>query len=197
MIAYLEGKVLTVRKDRIVVVAGSIGFEVFVLGASKYQRNDEVELFIYQQFKEDGQFLFGFETEEEYELFTLLIQVKGLGCKSVLNMLGAMDCQSIIQAIENSDSATLKKLPGIGAKTAGQIILDLKGKIVIDTTTGQDGKKKPKSPVWAEVSDALLGLGYKQNEINGIELSADQLGSSSVNDLLRYCLKILAKNKRF
>lgn len=198
MIAYLSGTVLTKRKDCIVLLVGQVGYDVYVNRPSKYQRNEQVELFTYHQFKEDGQYLYGFETEEEYELFTSLIQVKGLGCKSVLNMLGAMDCQTIITAIEKEDTGTLKKLPGIGAKTAGQMILDLKGKIMIETTLPNQSKGKTVDlPVWDEVSEALLTLGYKQAEINTIELSADQLEQGNVNDLLRHCLKILAKNKRF
>ena len=198
MIAYLSGTVLTKRKDRIVLLVGQVGYDVYVNLPSKYQRNEQVELLTYHQFKEDGQYLYGFETEEEYELFTSLIQVKGLGCKSVLNMLGAMDCQTIIAAIEKEDTGTLKKLPGIGAKTAGQMILDLKGKIMVETKLPKQGQdKKADLPIWDEVTEALLALGYKQVEINAIELSADQLEQSTVNDLLRHCLKILAKNKRF
>lgn len=198
MIAYLSGTVLTKRKDCIVLLVGQVGYDVYVNLPSKYQRNEQVELFTYHQFKEDGQYLYGFETEEEYELFTSLIQVKGLGCKSVLNMLGAMDCQTIVAAIEKEDTGTLKKLPGIGMKTAGQMILDLKGKIMIESKLpSQEKSKSEGSPVWQEVNEALLTLGYKQAEINGIELSVDQLEESNVNDLLRYCLKILAKNKRF
>ncbi len=196
LIAYLEGTILLLRKDRVIVKAGSIGYEVYVLNPAKYTINQPVQFFCYQQFKEDGQALFGFETEEQYELFTLLITVKGLGCKSVLNALAFMDPQAIIKAIETADAATLKKLPGIGAKTAGQIILDLKGKIVL-APAKEKKEQAPANPVWSEVSDALLSLGYKQPEIDSIKIEPDQLADAKVDELLRYCLKQLARGKRF
>ncbi len=197
MIAYLEGEILLIRKERVIVKAGHVGYEVFVLNPQAYQPGQAVSFFCYQQFKEDGQFLYGFEQEEQYELFTLLIQVKGVGCKTVLNMLCAMDCQTIIRAIENADTATLKKLPGIGAKTAGQIILDLKGRIVLEEKEPAARKKeKPASPVWSEVSDALLSLGYKQSEVDGLAVAPEMLASMKEDELLRHCLKQLAQNRK-
>lgn len=198
MIAYLEGEILFIRKERVVIKAGPVGYEVYVINAAAYQNGQQAAFYCFQQFKEDGQFLYGFEQEEQYELFTLLIQVKGIGCKTVLNMLSAMDCQTIIRAIENADTATLKKLPGIGAKTAGQIILDLKGKIVLEESKAP-GKKQaaPANPIWSEVADALLSLGYKQNEIDALGIAPELLASMKEDELLRYCLKQLAKNKRF
>lgn len=195
MIAYLEGTVLAVRKDRIVVKAGPIGYEVSVVRSKDWEPGTFVSLYCYQQFKEDGQFLYGFETEEQYELFALLIQVKGVGCKTVLNALGAMDCKTIIQAIEKADTATLKKLPGIGAKTAGQIILDLKGKIIVEETPAPK-KKEIRNPVFGEVADALVSLGFKPAEIEALQITPQKLESMSVNELLHDCLKELGARKR-
>ncbi len=200
MIAYLEGSVLAVRKDSIVLKVGSlgIGFEVFVFNAPTYSLDESVALYCYQQFKEDGQFLYGFEQEEQYQLFALLIQVKGLGCKTVLNALSAMDCQDIIRAIENADAATLKKLPGIGAKTAGQIILDLKGKIVVSDSKKEKEEKKAKviNPVYVEVCDALLSLGFKQVEIDSLNLDPNALVNQDPSVVLQGALRQLAAQKR-
>ncbi|MBD5423834.1 MAG: Holliday junction branch migration protein RuvA [Allobaculum sp.] len=200
MIAYLEGTVLTLRKDSIVLKVNGmgIGFEVFVFNASTYTPNELVSLYCYQQFKEDGQVLYGFQEEEQYQLFTLLIQVKGLGCKTVLNALSAMDCQDIIRAIENADAATLKKLPGIGAKTAGQIILDLKGKIVLSEPKKEKEEKKAQkpNPVYLEVCEALLSLGFKQVEIDGLNLDPNALMDQDPSVILQSVLRKLAAQKR-
>lgn len=195
MIAYLEGIVRLVRKDRIIVQAGPIGFDVYVLNPSVWRKEQTVSLFCYQQFREDGQSLFGFEKEEMYELFTLLIQVKGLGCKSVMNMLSAMPCETIIRAIEQADAATLKKLPGIGAKTAGQIILDLKGKIVCEPDA-------PQNPTlftgpWKEVEEALESLGYKQAEIAWLGEEFAKRDDLQVDEMLRMALKRLSGKLHF
>ena len=196
LIAYLEGTILLQRKDRVIVKAGPVGYEVYVLNPASYTPGQEVQFFCYQQFREDGQTLYGFESEEQYQLFTLLITVKGLGCKSVLNALQYIDVQTMIKAIENADATTLKKLPGIGSKTAGQIILDLKGKVVF-TPQKEDKKKAPQNPVWSEVVDALQSLGYKEAEINTLQIEPDVLAGAKVDELLRVCLKQLAKGKLF
>lgn len=196
MIAYLEGSVLSLRKDSIVLKAGSIGFEVFVTNSKAYEIGQEISLYCFQQFKEDGQFLYGFDQEEQYALFTLLIQVKGVGCKTVLNALAAMDCQEIIQAIENADAATLKKLPGIGAKTAGQIILDLKGKVVLVESKKSEKKSKPTNPVYLEVCEALLSLGFKQVEIDSLGLDPNSLTGQEPSVVLQQALRQLAAQKK-
>lgn len=198
MIAYLEGTVLALRRDRIILKAGPIGYEVFVTRPKSCEIGQFLSLYCYQQFKEDGQFLYGFETEEEYDLFTLLIQVKGVGCRTVLNALAAMDCQTIARAIEQADTATLKKLPGIGAKTAGQIILDLKGKIVLEPVeAAQPAKKKEiRNPVFGEVADALISLGFRPAEIEALQITPEKLETMSVNALLHDCLRELGARKR-
>ncbi len=71
MIAYIEGTVLTKRKESLVVLASSIGYEVSVIRPERFQRGSQVSFFTYQQFKEDGQALFGLDSEEQYDLFTL------------------------------------------------------------------------------------------------------------------------------
>lgn len=195
MIGYIEGSIKKVRKDHLIVLCRSIGFQVYVAAPQSYQEGSFVELYTYQHFREDGQTLYGFEHEEDYQLFTLLIQVKGLGCKTVLNMLAASDGASIIRAIERSDAAALKKLPGIGAKTAGQILLDLKGKVVLS----ESSEKKTESALSAsvrEVTDALLSLGYRQQEVDALDLISLEKEHSKTDDLLRFSLKELARRKK-
>ena len=94
----------------------------------------------------------------------------------------------MIEAIENDDIKKLKSLPGIGAKTAGQIVLDLKGKFVsLETSDGAIS-----NPVWGQVQDALLSLGYKTNQLTKIkkELENTELGE---DEMLRQALILLAK----
>ena len=96
--------------------------------------------------------------------------------------------KEMIEAIENDDIKKLKSLPGIGAKTAGQIVLDLKGKFVsLETSDGATS-----NPVWGQVQDALLSLGYKTNQLTKIkkELENTELGE---DEMLRQALILLAK----
>lgn len=191
MIACVQGTVKTVRRESVVLMAGSIGYEIFVSNPDKYMEGSECFLWTYQQFREDGQFLYGFESNEEYELFSSLISVKGIGCKSALNILAKMPAGRLLDAIEQGDAAALKKLPGIGAKTAGQILLDLQGKIVLP--------KRPEAAPevndnWQQAHDALISLGYKPAEIAYLDR---EFGKSEepMDVLLRAALQSLAKGK--
>lgn len=195
MIGYLEGTVKRIRRDHLILLCGPVGYLVYVSAPSLYEEGQHLALYTHQQFKEDGQMLYGFEDEEVYQLFTLLIQVKGLGCKTVMSMLAHADGDTIIRAIENGDAAALKKLPGIGAKTAGQILLDLKGKIVLPESSSKKAEKTV-SPEVGEVEEALLSLGYKQPEIDSINPSELAKEHPGVDALLRCCLKELARRKK-
>ena len=90
---------------------------------------------------------------------------KGLGPKTAINILSVASVNALVQAIENNDVAYLKSMPGIGAKTAQQIVLDLKGKLVLHE---QQQSSEPMSDVLHDASDALLALGYKNTEINKV-----------------------------
>lgn len=117
-----------------------------------------------------------------------LINVKGIGPKTAQTMLSVCSGKEMIEAIENDDIKKLKSLPGIGAKTAGQIVLDLKGKFVsLETSDGAAS-----NPVWGQVQDALLSLGYKTNQLTKIkkELENTELGE---DEMLRQALILLAK----
>ena len=124
----------------------------------------------------------------EVYLANALINVKGIGPKTAQTMLSVCSGKEMIEAIENDDIKKLKSLPGIGAKTAGQIVLDLKGKFVsLETSDGATS-----NPVWGQVQDALLSLGYKTNQLTKIkkELENTELGE---DEMLRQALILLAK----
>ena len=115
--------------------------------------------------------------------------VKGVGPKTALNMLGAMPGSQMIEAIENDDIARLKSLPGIGAKTAGQIVLDLKGKFV--SVADQDVKTN--NPVWAETQEALISLGYKANQLRGVKKELANNTELTTAQMIQHALRLLAK----
>jgi Holliday junction DNA helicase RuvA len=161
MYSYIKGLIVDMGSDHIVIDNQGIGYFVYVSNPYRYKKGEEKTVYIYQQVKEDGLFLFGFEKKEEKELFLKLILVKGIGCKTAIGILATGDVQSIINAIESKNTTYLKKIPGIGPKAAGQIILDLQGKFkdkvseVVLTT-----------PEYDEAIEVLAALGYKESEIN-------------------------------
>lgn len=188
MIAFVNGIVKIIRNDRIVLDVHGVGYEVYLANALSQKMNEELFLYTYQHVREDAILLFGFIKEEDYEVFMRLINVKGIGPKTAQTMLSVCSGKEMIEAIENDDIKRLKSLPGIGAKTAGQIVLDLKGKFVSLETSDSPVL----NPVWTQVQDALLSLGYKTNQLTKIkkEFENTELGE---DEMLRQALILLAK----
>lgn len=188
MIAFVNGIVKIIRNDRVVLDVHGVGYEVYLANALSQKMNEELFLYTYQHVREDAILLFGFIKEEDYEVFMRLINVKGIGPKTAQTMLSVCSGKEMIEAIENDDIKRLKSLPGIGAKTAGQIVLDLKGKFVSLETSDSPVS----NPVWTQVQDALLSLGYKTNQLTEIkkELENTELGE---DEMLRQALILLAK----
>lgn len=188
MIAFVNGIVKIIRNDRVVLDVHGVGYEVYLANALSQKMNEELFLYTYQHVREDAILLFGFIKEEDYEVFMRLINVKGIGPKTAQTMLSGCSGKEMIEAIENDDIKRLKSLPGIGAKTAGQIVLDLKGKFVSLETSDSPVS----NPVWTQVQDALLSLGYKTNQLTKIkkEFENTELGE---DEMLRQALILLAK----
>lgn len=189
MIAFVSGKVRMVRKETVVIDVHGIGYEVYVGNALTIRVGEELFLYTYQHVREDAILLFGFKNEEDYEVFMRLINVKGIGPKTALNMLAVCPGSQMISAIENDDVKQLKALPGIGAKTASQIVLDLKGKIVSSSTDSQ----KSDNPVWNECEEALLSLGYKGAQLTSVRKELSKRNDIQVNEMLRLALSMMAK----
>lgn len=191
MIAFIQGIVRLIRNDSIVLDVQGVGYEIHVSNPISFTLNDSLFLYTYQHVREDAILLYGFKNEEDYEVFMRLINVKGIGPKSALNILGVCSGRKMIEAIENDDIKQLKSLPGIGAKTASQMVLDLKGKFVsIDTEEASID-----NPVWKETEEALLSLGYKVNQLSEIRKELANNTELDIHEMLKFALTNLAKRK--
>jgi holliday junction DNA helicase RuvA len=190
MIAFIRGKVHAFGLDWVILDTQGVGYRIGFPRPEVLSLNSEVLLYTYQHIREDEISLYGFLSMDELRLFEQLISVKGLGPKTALNMMTASSFIKIISAIESGDVTFLKTMPGIGAKTASQIVLDLKGKLV------ESEKKDSKASV--EIVDAvaaLRSLGYKASELAGIEKYLISLNLSSVDELIKAGLQFLLKRK--
>ena len=137
MYSYIKVLIVDIQSDHIVLENNGIGYLIYVSNPYAFSKGKEVVVYLYQQVKEDGILLYGFNLKEEKDLFLKLISVKGIGCKSACTMLASGDVEGICEAIESGNMTYLKKIPGIGPKAAGQIILDLQGKVNIYNETGE------------------------------------------------------------
>jgi len=165
MIASIKGTIRLKRESFLVLENQGIGYKVFVPESVllKGTIDDELELFTYQHVREDALQLFGFSTLEDLELFEKLISVSGVGPKTGLNVFGVASAKDIKSAIINDNPNILKKVSGIGAKTAERIVLELKNKIA--ALAGYDGiKTSEELDVDSDVVDALVSLGYQPRQ---------------------------------
>ncbi len=183
MIYFLRGEIHQVDNDSVVIDVNDVGYQVLVSHAANYEVGQRVLLYTYNVVREDENYLIGFSDVEERNVFLSLIKVKGLGPKTVIGALSATTPQDVINAISSNNVAFLKKLPGLGAKAAGQIILDLKGEL-----TGSKGNPKQ----YEEVYDALKSLGFKGAAIDRVLASINE-PNASTEDILRIALSRLRK----
>ena len=190
MYAYIKGKISEVNPTNIVVDNNGIGYEVVVANPYEYQLNEEKIVFISQQVREDSNVLYGFSNKEQKKVFLLLLKVKGVGPKSALAILAGGTSEEIIGAIENQDAVYLTKFPGIGKKSAQQIILDLQGKVDFSMTNISSAPKAVNN----YLSDAILALealGYSKKELTKIEKKLSTHQFDSVDEYVKQGLRLL------
>ena len=200
MIAYLIGKLSDVETDSIVIETGNIGYNVKV-PASVIARlpgmGEQIKIYTYTSVREDAINLFGFLTKDDLNMYRLLITVNGVGPKAGLAILSVMDADSLRLAVLSQDAKSIAKAPGIGAKTAQRIILDLKDKISMEDTLISQQANAQKTAVSSgfgqvhtEAVEALTALGYSPSDALRAVKAVEQ-ESMNVEELLKAALKNL------
>jgi Holliday junction DNA helicase RuvA len=156
-----------------------------------------VRVYIYQAVRETELTLFGFVDQAEKQLFEQLINVSGIGPKSSLAILANADHSGLINAIANDDAAYLTKFPGVGKKTAGQIVLDLKDKILQLDTGSQNSSEivKVSNDILAlsDALSALESLGYRTKDVEKVAKKLREIPETTTDDYLRQGLTLLTK----
>lgn len=201
MYAYIKGIIEDITADKVVIEANNIGYNVYVpsgvIAAIGYTGR-EVKLYTYLSVKEDSFTLFGFLTKEDLELFKLLITVNGIGPKGAMGILGALSADNLRFAIMSGDSKAISKAPGIGAKTAQKIILELKDKLKIEDSAekgeivGETGSSfGAEGDIVNEAALALTSLGYGQTEALKAIRMCDTDNIDTVEELIKAALKKL------
>ena len=204
MLAYIKGELANKSKGYVVIDVGGLGYKVFMSELSMENIGnigDVVKVYTYYRVMEDDISIFGFNTNEELRLFELLISVSGVGAKTAITMLGTIKPEEFAIAIISNDINTLKKLPGIGAKTAQRIVLELKDKLKKEKQIEELSIATEKSTLikneiekdkkLEEVFDALQVLGYNSKDI---EKAMERIDNSlSLEEIIRAGIKELSK----
>ena len=198
MYAYIKGTLSQLFPTHVVVETCGIGYEIQTPNSYRFQKYLEKEVQIYTSLivREDAQLLYGFINEEEKELFLSLIKVTGIGPKSALAILASSTPHEVKLAIENENDAYLTQFPGIGKKTARQIVLDLKGKVTITEENSDDLLQtqvngNEQNQIISEALLALQALGYSKRELTKVEKSLNKHNVNSVDEAVKIGLQTL------
>lgn len=199
MYEYLTGVVTFINPYYLVIETNGIGYQIALGNPYRYSSklNKEIKLYVHQVIREDAHLLYGFDSLEEKQLFLRLVSVSGIGPKSALAIMASDDHSGLIQAVETGDVTYLTKFPGVGKKTAQQMILDLKGKFgelsidtpfnLFDESTAQD------AIALSEAMEALSALGYSDKEVKRVEKQLKEVENLTTDEYLRQALKLMMK----
>ena len=199
MISYIKGILEIKSKDYIVVDVGGIGYKIFMseTAINELEKETEVKVFTYMRVREDDISLYGFLNNEELVTFELLISVGGVGAKSAITILSNITPSKFALAVITNDVNTLKKLPGIGAKTAGRIILELKDKMKTEQSIEENKNEEIKEAIVLDnkandAVEALCVLGYTRKDVEKV-LSNIDTNKLTVEEIIKQGLKYLGR----
>ncbi len=184
MYYYINGEINLIKNNYIVIDNNGIGYKIYVPNPFSYELKKEYKIYLYNHIREDESSLYGFKSDDELDLFLKLTSVKGLGPKTALPFLATGSILGIADAINRENLLYLTKFPKIGEKLAKQIILDLKGKINIDTNNLKDDSTD-------DLVSVLENLGYKLTEIKKVLSYINK--SETIEKQVKEALKLLMK----
>lgn len=193
MYEYLAGIITKIKPDYVVIDVNGVGYKVYSPTPFAYQEKQKARVYIEQIVRDTGITLFGFQTEEDKGLFLKLLSVSGIGPKSALAIMASENSNSLAEAIEQGEVKYLTRFPGVGKKTASQIVLDLKGKLG-DYVQRVD--QLPDQEISPELNDALLALlalGYTKKEVDRITPLLAKEQATTADQYIKKGLALLLK----
>ena len=199
MIGFLRGRVAYTFPDYCFLDVHDVGYRVFISHQTRNQISvgTEVMLYIHTHVREDAILLYGFFSQEEYDLFQHLICISGIGPKVAQGILSAITANEFYHLIHRKDVKAITKLPGIGKKTAERIILELKDKLsassfdVSDVADETVALGDAMGDMVSEAIEALLSLGFQQSEVQSVLKKKSDW--ESTEEIIRYALAELQR----
>ena len=199
MIAYVNGMIEDITEDNVIIDIGGFGVNVRISADTATRLpgiGEDVKLQTYTCVREDAFLLYGFLSKNDLEIFKKCITVNGIGPKGALAILSVMDADSLRFAILSGDVKAISKAPGIGARTAERLILELKDKLKIDDTMIDYEIKATASDTFAQDSlqkkeavEALVSLGYGRTESMKAVNAIEGIETLEAGDILKAALK--------
>jgi Holliday junction DNA helicase RuvA len=191
MYDYLEGKLAQLAPARLVIDVHGVGYELIVPLSSNFPAREVLRVYVHQVVREDEHRLYGFSDAGTRDLFRLLLTVRGVGPAAALGLLSGLSAADLVGAIREGDLRKLTSVKGIGKKTAEQLLLDLREKILSFSQRSPTGALS-RTSTDQRVEDAvtaLLGIGFGEKEARkSVERAVAQVGSSDTELLVRTAL---------
>ena len=194
MIDQISGKIISINDSYVVLEVGGLGIKVNISAnfASKLVNEDLITLVTYLNVREDALDLYGFKNDSERNLFLMLISISGIGPKLAVSILSGVELDELKSNILSGDIKSLTSIPGVGAKTAKRIIIELKDKLSKTTTTELGFEDNFSLKISKDVLSALVGLGYSESMATEVIKKINPANSdNSIESLLKEALKIL------
>lgn len=199
MYSYIKGELAEKNIDSIVVETAGIGYNIFI--PTQYfdylpDEGEEVKIYTYLCVREDAMILYGFLSKDDLEIFKMLITVSGIGPKGGLAILSTLSADDLRFAILSGDAKSISKAPGVGAKTAQRVIIDLKDKLSLEDAFEKKLENQASGPIpsanSAVKNDAVMALnalGYSSTESLKAVSKVDITEDMDVEDVLKLALK--------
>ncbi len=198
MIGRLRGVIIEKQPPELVLDVQGVGYELSAPMSTFFNLpavNDEVTLFTHMVVREDAQLLYGFASERERLLFRSLLKVNGVGAKLALTILSGSDVDTFARSVQDGDTASLTRLPGVGKKTAERLIVEMRDRLKevssamgLDAIVTGSSALAPTTGAKTEAVEALIALGYKAAEADKMLRSFDTEGLST-EQLIRQALQ--------
>ncbi|MFP4163261.1 MAG: Holliday junction branch migration protein RuvA [Chitinispirillaceae bacterium] len=202
MIEYIRGKLAEKEIMHIAVEASGVGYAVNI-PLSTYEKlpepGKEVKVYIHYYVREDAVRLYGFSSETEREIFRHLISISKIGPKVALGILSGVSVDNLVSSINTADSSTLEKIPGVGAKTAQRLVIELKGKLAMTQSVSSPSVSlRVPSDIGAssereEAFAAMIALGYNEKQVLKAVARVEQVieTGAPVEEWIRMALKVI------
>lgn len=199
MIAFLRGDVVSVSESRLVLDVNQVGYQIFISArdaADMPPVGEAVTVYTYLSVREDAMQLFGFLSEDDLEVYKLLLNVNGIGPKAGLGILSVLSADDLRFAVLSDDAKTIAKAPGIGSKTAQKLILELKDKLSLEEAFERKLQKTEAASGDAQESQsqavqALVALGYSNSDALRAVKKVEITDEMDTEDILKQALKKL------
>lgn len=195
MYAYIYGEIIDKEPENLVVECNHIGYNIHIAPGMlpKFPAIGQMaRIYTYTSVREDAFWLYGFTSKDELFMFKLLITVSGIGPKAAMGILSVMDVDTIRLAVISQDAKMIAKAPGVGAKSASRIVMELKDKIKPEDVIGKPVDDEESSIIGTlrqEATEALVALGYTVSDAYKVLQKLDITEDTRVEDVIKMALR--------